>query len=522
MRLPSSLALRANSLAIFLGRIQEVDAVYINGREIGTTGQFQRTARDYTGAASAQISRVYAIPEETLTAHDPIILAVRIQSLFFAPGLAPGPFLLGDAHELTLLARQHDLPLWMRDSLWVSVLFMGFCVSFVSVYGAGRDDRNKWLPALLGCLAIASIPHTIIGYELGLSTPVIAWVSELIPIIPLGFLHISASINGKLTRIQWVTILPVYLVSLSALVFDISVGWFFLLSNVAGMLVIIAVAISLFQCVKAYRARSPVSVWTYGAVIILLLSIILYLSFGSLVSPVYDPLNIGLLLMVGGFLLAMAQQHRWDREALRQMTDDLLMAQENERERLAKELHDGVSQRLAVTRFRLERLAQNPARLSGEALQPPIEELRETGKDISTLVEALRPAALQEFEFSNALAHAADRWNAIGDAELGLHLDGDRQPPENKQTQLFRILQEAVHNSMRHGGASKIDISLTLKGNKGRHKIAVNGAGFDPALTTKGLGLTSMAERAPLIGAEFELVSAPGNGACILVGFDFK
>jgi len=233
-------------------------------------------------------------------------------------------------------------------------------------------------------------------------------------------------------------------------------------------------------------------------------------------------LNIGILLAVGCFLLAMADHNRWDRKALKRLAADLLVAQENERERIARDLHDGVNQRLAVVRFRLERLARSAQALEPDALRTPIDELRDTARDVSGLVEGLRPPGLEEAGFAATVSQAVKRWNEIADVTIALDINGNGEPVGPAQPHLFRILQEAVHNAMRHGEATRIKIDIEQPGRNGVLRISDNGTGFDLRSTPRGVGLTTMRERAGLFGGRFEIISAPGKGATVAVTFPFS
>lgn len=517
--IPKSRIPDAPGLAVLLGRIQEADETFVNGLDIGKTGTILETARDYVGAGSSLVTRVYEIPPQAFSGPGPLVLALRVQSVSYAPGPTRGPLLIGDTADLTRVARSEDLPIWVRDGLWLTVLFIGFCVSLASVYGDGRDERNKWLPLFLASAAFGAAPHTILGFEAGLAAPQLIWVFDFSPYVLFGFLHIANSVGTVLNRFQGAMMFVFYGLQAFMVIADVTVGTMYILSETMVLCVMLTACVSIYQCLRAYFGGVPVSVWTYLALGIVIAGLIASTLLRPIVPAVLDPLNIGVLLSVGCFLLAMADHNRWDRMALKRMAADILVAQENERERIARELHDGVNQRLAVVRFRLERLARNRDGLTPDALATPIDELRDTARDVSGLVEGLRPPGLEEAGFAPTVSQAVQRWNEIGDVTITLDVTGDREPKGDAQPHVFRILQEAVHNAMRHGKATRIRIAIDLNGRSGRLRVSDSGAGFDLLSTPRGVGLTTMRERAGLIGGRFDITSAPGKGATVAVTF---
>lgn len=518
-KLPKSRIPDTPGLAVLLGRIQEADETFVNGVRIGGTGVILATALDYVGVGSSHVTRVYEIPPHALSGPGPLVLALRVQSVSYAPGPTRGPILIGDTADLTRVARGEDLPIWVRDGLWLTVLFMGFCVSLASVYGDGRDERNKWLPPFLASAAIGAAPHTILGFEAGMAAPLFIWVFDFSPYVLFGFLHVANSIGTVLNRFQWSMMFVFYVLQAFMVIADVTVATMYILSESMTLCVMLTACVSIYQSLRAYFGRVPVSVWTYLALGIVIASLIASTLLRPIVPAVLDPLNIGILVSVGCFLLAMADHNRWDRMALKRMAADLLVAQENERERIARELHDGVNQRLAVIRFRLERLARSGKALTSDALATPIDELRDTARDVSGLVEGLRPPGLEEAGFVATVTQAAQRWSAIGDVCVDLNVAGERIPADSSQLHLFRILQEAVHNALRHGKAATVSIDIDLTGNVGTLLVVDNGAGFDLPSTPSGVGLTAMRERVSLFNGSFDLASTVGKGTEIRIEF---
>ncbi len=204
----------------------------------------------------------------------------------------------------------------------------------------------------------------------------------------------------------------------------------------------------------------------------------------------------------------------------------ILMAQEEERKRVAQELHDETIQSLAILcRMLDDSDASNPIDESQRNV------LREAHAYAESLVESvrgfargLRPPVLDDL----GLAPAIDRLLTELDARSGIHgrliIRGpDRRLPADVELALFRISQEALHNAERHSGASSIRVGLSHQPNSTNLVLADDGKGFvlpltlDALTNDKKLGLIGMKERARLVGGRLVIRSTPGSGTKVMV-----
>ena len=187
--------------------------------------------------------------------------------------------------------------------------------------------------------------------------------------------------------------------------------------------------------------------------------------------------------------------------------------QEDERRRLARELHDGLGQNLTALKHRLAQLA---GELGDDALRARMEAAialcADALEDTRHLSRLLRPPILDDLGLEPAL-----RWLARTVAEGGgpgvvveieplPALDGELQ------TLLFRIAQEALTNASRHARAGSVLLRLVARGAELQLQVIDDGEGFDPAATPRGSGLSGVRERLRLHGGRLELQSAPGHG----------
>jgi two-component system CheB/CheR fusion protein len=213
---------------------------------------------------------------------------------------------------------------------------------------------------------------------------------------------------------------------------------------------------------------------------------------------------------------------RQTQEQLRALTASLFRAQEDERRWVARELHDAVSQKLALLDMGMQRLEE---RLGGDGAPAlaQVAELRERAAglvdEVRRLSHRLHPSILDDLGLAPALRALVEDF---GRSEDMLATFASRNVPESLPHEtsavLYRIAQEALRNVAKHAGKTHVKVTLESE-EDGRVSLEVAdlGHGFDPDDAPAGLGLISMAERARLIGGKLEIHSALGKGTTIAV-----
>jgi signal transduction histidine kinase len=216
-------------------------------------------------------------------------------------------------------------------------------------------------------------------------------------------------------------------------------------------------------------------------------------------------------------------------ELLRQ----LISAQEDERRRVARELHDVTSQALATLAVRLEALTTQ-SRLKAKDIANQLEGIKSllasTSKEVHRLIYDLRPSLLDDLGLPAALRSCAH--NALDAAGVEVHLEvigQERRLPPQVEIALFRIAQEAITNIACHARAESAYLSLEFNDESIGLQIEDDGVGFDPshvfsspAGTSKGVGLLGMKERAELLGGTFTIDTRPGGGTRVAVEIPVK
>ncbi|MEP6642595.1 MAG: GAF domain-containing sensor histidine kinase [Gaiellales bacterium] len=194
-----------------------------------------------------------------------------------------------------------------------------------------------------------------------------------------------------------------------------------------------------------------------------------------------------------------------------------------ERNRLARDLHDAVSQTL----FSLSLTAEAAAELIDRDPAAARVQLAEVGRlaaearaEMRSLVFQLRPADLEADGLVATLRKHVEVLGRVHPARVEMIVRGEGSPDAGTQRELYRIAQEALQNALKHSGAGRITLELELAGTGGTLTVTDDGGGFDPAdpvVRSRHLGLTVMQERARTIGGLLELSSRPGEGTTVRV-----
>ena len=201
---------------------------------------------------------------------------------------------------------------------------------------------------------------------------------------------------------------------------------------------------------------------------------------------------------------------------VRRLLHQVITAQEEERARLAFELHDEIGQLLTAVRFSTDALpADSPD--AAQRVARAQELIDEAMNDLRRLISGLRPGVLDQLGLMAALREVADR--ILAPASIAVAIDGPpARLPSEIEVVLFRIAQEAMHNVARHSGATRVEVTVARDDGDVTMRISDNGHGFDASAASsgdaggRGLGLPGMHERAALLGGTLTVTSAPGGG----------
>ncbi len=250
------------------------------------------------------------------------------------------------------------------------------------------------------------------------------------------------------------------------------------------------------------------------------------------------PVSNGTPFVRQGLLLDITEGRRTQRELARRASEmarlaeerqrilrKLVGAQEEERQRVALELHDSIGQVLTSVSLFVSDLEERV----DEGLRPRVDRIRDivSGAIVDTrqLVWSLRPPELERLGLVAALAHLVENAQGHGAVAVDLHAEiGDLRLPPEVETVVFRILQEALNNAVKHARAASISVVVGRRNGSLISMVEDDGRGFDQGIVATydgGLGLIGMRERAELVGGALVVESSEGKGTVVRLEVPF-
>jgi signal transduction histidine kinase len=205
----------------------------------------------------------------------------------------------------------------------------------------------------------------------------------------------------------------------------------------------------------------------------------------------------------------------------------MVATQENERDRLSRDLHDDVGTRLSAIKLyisslgkKLEENQVNEARLMAASSARLIDE---TMSDVRKMLLNLSPQVLDEFGYTTAVEVLVGKINETRMLNFDLVMFGlKRGLPKHHELVLYRITQELINNVLKHAAASRVSLQVGHRDEKIILMMEDNGKGFDIHAHKNGYGLKNLEARTQLLKGHMEIDSQPGKGTCVLIEIPYK
>jgi len=210
-------------------------------------------------------------------------------------------------------------------------------------------------------------------------------------------------------------------------------------------------------------------------------------------------------------------------ELLRQLTWELVMAEERERRNIAVDLHDNIGQTLAITKMKVEFLLEQSTRCGlGDSVAEIRDMMEQSIRQTRSLMKDISPSVLYELGFAEAVEWLGEQISAQHGLQVVVKKDA-KIPAIDEEVQilLFRAVRELLLNIVKHAGAKRASILLQKTGGSIKITVQDDGTGFDVSAIDRaskrggGFGLLSIRERISYIGGRFEIETGKGQGACI-------
>lgn len=495
-------------LGVNLGIVLHGDEVFLNGERIGGTGEFGEN-----WVEGPWRERVYALPRKWLRSPGVNVIAVRV--LMPDPGgIVAGPLGIGEWRSLA--GAQEWRARWQR--LVEGALLGSLGVSALAAWGALRPaaPREQWLFALFA--ALVSLAYALdsrwffeLGWKTSLAQRLYYSLAGFIPMAGLAFF--GAWMRGRLGPVARALCAANGALGLVALVVPYRWAWLatapWLVVNAASYVLVLLWGARLWRL--GAHEQAPIVI---GALLSSTLFVLDCFTVGQ--EWLYGSLAlVGLIAYVDCAGVAMLLRQRRLQDRVHQAAALILTAQEDERRRVARDLHDGVGQLLQSIKLGLSMLqsqSTSDGAPSNQALGELVDESSQAIEEVRRVSMDLRPVFLERRGLLDACQWYARRLADRTDTRIVVVGDPTPALPEMLLVHLYRIFQEALQNVIVHAQASEVEVRLSSSDNRVTLAIRDDGRGFDPAVAPRGVGLASMAERVELLGGNMAIDSRPGQG----------
>lgn len=236
--------------------------------------------------------------------------------------------------------------------------------------------------------------------------------------------------------------------------------------------------------------------------------------FAARVPP--SPLADRDMTRVGQTLDHLVDRLLGDRARMRDLASQVIRAQDEERSRVARELHDSTAQTLAAAMLHLRAITTAPDPITPERLDVVRDALAEAIEEVRTVAHTMYPRVLDDLGLAAALEWLAGRTRGAAALDVRVLASGDAGTlPPPVASVLYRVAQEALRNALQHSGGRGVVITLTVDERTARLEVRDDGRGLDDSAAV-GMGVFAMRERVALVDGVFEIGRAPGGGTRVV------
>lgn len=516
-------------LGIRLGIVYRNDEVYLNGQPLGATGEigWGKPLLDPT-------VRVYPLPDGVLKSEGENLLAIRVQRSVGEAIEVVGPVKIGSYERLLRDAQPEERLFRLLRGLDLGVSAVFVLASLVLWLLVRKNDVLALLVSevLLFCsplnLTLANLYDgqgewiALANLILGVTAGVLSTVALLVYVVLL-FRHplpkwcwaCAAPCVAVLT-IRW--LLPASLVGPTT-----SLGVFLTMASRASSMAVLVMMVYVVGCAVIRRKPGALPVATGLAMVIWLAA--QYPLDTAALSPAglarwMVPLGMMWVFRFSMLLGAVSSYHSAQKSVTR-LSTRVLSAQEQERERLSRELHDGVAQSLHASRLEAQLLSRRAAKTDAElstlvgsladGLGQAADELRDVSHD-------LQPKFLFDRTLGESIRWYAQQLATRVGLETEVHTPEDRDLPDGMKPHVYRIVQEALTNAIRHGEASRAWVTVQALPAGWGLRIEDNGHGFaESEEPVAGHGLGNIRDRAELLGGRSRITRRTPTGVVVEV-----
>lgn len=512
------------TLLLYLQRIRHADETWLNGQKIGGLGTINRPWQLASGNPH-NLARKYRIPPKLLKAKNNT-LAIKINlGIGHAWGaMLPGGAGLGSAH-IGIGSKSTVNRIYTKQTLHDAVIdtalvVLGLVDIFIIIFLFRRSIHHfhefRWL--LIGSLTMMCSAFLLdYFYVLGI---VFDGSTVLLLLSLLSSSLVSAmyfwAIHKNLSKKIVYTVVCFWGVLVAGLMLPITPAYG---KNILWLLwsalTVILLSYCLFSAISGVRKQYVGAKFQLFGLVVFLISI--RTQWLPLDILAHRNIVVGSLILRYAFLFSYFQRINQMSQDYKRLSGRMLSAIENHKQDIARDLHDDLGQHLSAAKLRLLLYYEGDVKDSIEFIK---QEINASIRSVRELMQGLHPLILEQYPFAQALQLESERLSKLHHITITVSIT-EVQLNKTVEKHLFRIFQEMLHNAIKHGKASAIQVELCNEKHRIRLQISDNGIGFDPKQhhtpdTEHGFGLVSLRERIALLDGRLRMQSQP-NGGCTVV-----
>ena len=509
--------------ALLIGPSSGADEIYLNGVKIGGEGVIGNKF-----VAAPNTARLCKIPPDTLKQYGENVLALRVMFVYMPGAVLADSIRIGEYSELLLYKFRNDF-YQIKIEMMMLALFLIILLQFVLNVIAGALEKNTisfGFYIILACFIY--IMDSLLFYESGLKTYILQRIYfSMIALIPVTIpFMLTYLYNEKVTFFLKAMTTAAILLCLCSLFF-FNVQLYFLIPYIWCIIILAAGIEGLRIAISNWLRKVYESGIMLAAVLCVLFAGVSFAVTG--VSGAY-PFRFyrDFMWVLAGpafmFLRIFTFIHMYARinKSHALLSRKILEAQEAERARLSRELHDSVGQSLLAVQLNLDMMGvqtETDKTVERETLLQLRSEVTKTIEEVRRVATELRPSFLDRLDIVETIIQYGKNFEQISGIKVIVKAVESLDVSQQVKHNLYRICQEALTNIGKHASATMIKINLENKGRALLLEITDNGRGFVASKmdnSSNGLGLSIMQERAELLGGALIVKSAPGSGTSII------
>ncbi|MEK9149369.1 MAG: histidine kinase, partial [Candidatus Desantisbacteria bacterium] len=447
--------------AVSLGRIGNADEVFLNGRKIGSEGIV-----DGKFIEAGKVERLYSLPRNLLKFDGSNLLTVRVINVYSEGGILAGNIALGNYDSLLIEKLKRDNIRKIVEGVFfafIAIYFL-FCL-FVLINGV-REREWIFFGLFLFMCEITSVLDSLIFYETGLKTPFIQQIIHcLISLLPgVVLLFLVSVYKDRFNLLLKFSLFFCLLLSMFALFFSthsyracsfFNLIWIYEMFLVEGA--------SLFLVIRAYLRKdyesAPILFGVMGAFLITVAEIV---GFSKYFYGLYPSDFAGIFFMMS-IKYALITRYVRLQNSMKVLSEKILIAHEDERKRLSREIHDGIGQSLLAIKLNLQMMEEKVKKkisIRKEIFPELILEVSSSIKELREMAMNLRPSFLEEMSISDAIRWFSKKIQENSGIEIRVQAQDSIKVSPVIKDNIFRIYQEALNNVLKHSGADCVQVML--------------------------------------------------------------